>query len=106
MQQYYDIKKQYPHAFLFFRLGDFYEMFGDDAKEASRILGLTLTARAGEPMCGVPYHAANTYIAKLFLSKRCAAGTYQLSEKEPEGTTSLVESSFRCQRQDLEGGLR
>lgn len=70
MQQYYDIKKKYPHAFLFFRLGDFYEMFGEDAKEASRILGLTLTARAGEPMCGVPYHAANTYIGKLLAANR------------------------------------
>ena len=65
MQQYFEIKQKYPHAFLFFRLGDFYEMFNEDAKEASNILGLALTSRGGSPMCGVPYHAANTYIAKL-----------------------------------------
>ena len=79
MQQYYDIKKQYPHALLFFRLGDFYEMFGDDAKEASRIIGLTLTARAGEPMCGVPYHASNTYIAKLLAANKKIAICEQTS---------------------------
>ncbi len=79
MQQYADIKKQYPHALLFFRLGDFYEMFGDDAKEASRILGLTLTARAGEPMCGVPFHAANPYIAKLLAANKKIAICEQTS---------------------------
>ncbi|MBE6609334.1 MAG: DNA mismatch repair protein MutS [Ruminococcaceae bacterium] len=70
MLQYLEIKKQYPDAFLFYRLGDFYEMFFDDAKNASRILDLTLTGRdCGEaeraPMCGVPYHAADNYIARL-----------------------------------------
>ncbi len=70
MLQYLEVKKQYPDAFLFYRLGDFYEMFFDDAKEASKILELTLTGRdCGEaeraPMCGVPYHAADTYIARL-----------------------------------------
>ena len=54
MRQYYDIKGQNPDALLFFRLGDFYEMFGDDAKEGSRLLGLALTARGDQPMCGVP----------------------------------------------------
>ncbi len=70
MLQYLDIKKQYPDAFLFYRLGDFYELFFDDAKEASKLLDLTLTGRdCGEaeraPMCGVPYHSADGYIAKL-----------------------------------------
>ena len=70
MLQYLEIKKQYPDAFLFYRLGDFYEMFFDDAKAASKILELTLTGRdCGEeeraPMCGVPYHAADTYISRL-----------------------------------------
>ena len=70
MLQYLEIKKQYPDAFLFYRLGDFYEMFFDDAKNASRILDLTLTGRdCGEaeraPMCGVPYHSADNYIARL-----------------------------------------
>lgn len=79
MQQYYNIKKQYPHALLFFRLGDFYELFGDDAKVASRILGLTLTARAGEPMCGVPFHSANPYIAKLLAANKKIAICEQTS---------------------------
>ena len=70
MLQYLEVKKQYPDAFLFYRLGDFYEMFFDDAIKASKILELTLTGRdCGEPerapMCGVPYHAADTYIARL-----------------------------------------
>ena len=70
MQQYLDVKAQYPDAILFFRLGDFYEMFYDDAKLVSRELELTLTGKdCGEPerapMCGVPYHSADTYIARL-----------------------------------------
>jgi len=69
MAQYLNIKERYKDTILFFRLGDFYEMFFDDAIEASNILNITLTARSkGEdkvPMCGIPYHAANQYIAKL-----------------------------------------
>ncbi len=70
MQQYWEIKNTCPTAILFYRLGDFYEMFFDDAKLASRVLELTLTGRdCGEeeraPMCGVPYHSAEGYIAKL-----------------------------------------
>lgn len=65
MKQYYDIRAQYPGIVLFFRLGDFYEMFDEQAKEVSALLGLTLTARNGTPMCGIPYHAANTYITRL-----------------------------------------
>ncbi|MFQ5817138.1 MAG: DNA mismatch repair protein MutS [Terriglobia bacterium] len=70
MQQYQSIKKQYPYALVFFRLGDFYELFYDDAVTAARELQITLTARHRErgtpvPMCGVPYHAAEGYIAKL-----------------------------------------
>ncbi len=65
MQQYQALKKAYPHALLFFRLGDFYEMFFDDAKTASSVLGLTLTARQGVPMCGVPHHSSSGYIARL-----------------------------------------
>lgn len=70
MQQYLEIKEQYKDAILFFRLGDFYEMFYDDAILASRELELTLTGRNcgmpdRAPMCGVPYHAVNTYLAKL-----------------------------------------
>lgn len=73
MRQYYDIKAQYPDSILFFRLGDFYEMFGDDAKLASRVLEIALTSReAGPqgrvPMCGVPYHAVEGYLEKLVRS--------------------------------------
>ncbi|MBR2405540.1 MAG: DNA mismatch repair protein MutS [Clostridia bacterium] len=70
MQQYLAIKEQYPQCILFFRLGDFYEMFFEDAKVASRELELVLTGRdCGQeeraPMCGVPYHSCETYIARL-----------------------------------------
>lgn len=70
MKQYFEIKEQYPNTLLFFRLGDFYEMFFNDAKTASRELELTLTGRdCGQeeraPMCGVPFHSAETYIARL-----------------------------------------
>ena len=68
MRQYLAAKGQHPDALLFFRLGDFYELFFDDAKTASRELQLTLTARDKErntPMCGVPWHAAENYIARL-----------------------------------------
>ena len=70
MKQYLDIKKQYPDTILFFRLGDFYEMFFDDAKLVSKELELTLTGRScgleeRAPMCGVPFHSADTYIARL-----------------------------------------
>ena len=68
MRQYSAAKQQHPDALLFFRLGDFYELFFDDAKVAAAELQITLTARDRErsvPMCGVPYHAAESYIAKL-----------------------------------------
>ncbi|MFN0118929.1 MAG: DNA mismatch repair protein MutS [Blastocatellia bacterium] len=70
LRQYYDIKKQHPGTLLFFRMGDFYELFFDDALIAAREMEVTLTARSKEhgtpiPMCGVPYHAATGYIAKL-----------------------------------------
>src|SRR6056297_1709048 len=65
MQQYKRIKSQNSDAILFFRLGDFYEMFNRDAKEVSHLLNLTLTKRNGIPMCGIPYHAANSYIPRL-----------------------------------------
>ncbi len=65
MQQYRGIKEKYPNEVVFFRLGDFYEMFNEDAVEVSRLLNLTLTHRAAQPMCGIPYHAAKIYIARL-----------------------------------------
>ncbi len=65
MIQYRGIKAQYKTEVVFFRLGDFYEMFDEDAVEVSRLLNLTLTHRASRPMCGIPYHAAKVYIARL-----------------------------------------
>ena len=71
MRQYLDAKQQHRDAILFFRMGDFYEMFYEDALLAARTLELTLTSRSkdanggGIPMCGVPFHAADTYIARL-----------------------------------------
>ncbi|MEK7299228.1 MAG: DNA mismatch repair protein MutS, partial [Candidatus Margulisiibacteriota bacterium] len=69
LRQYASIKEGYPDAILFFRLGDFYEMFLDDAKVAAKELQLTLTGRGKDenrvPMCGIPYHAADQYVAKL-----------------------------------------
>lgn len=70
LKQYVEIKKEYPDSILFFRLGDFYEMFYDDAKVASKVLGIALTSRnkSGKnpvPLCGVPHHSAEPYLAKL-----------------------------------------
>lgn len=70
MQQYLGIKAQHPNELLFYRMGDFYELFMDDAKKAAQLLDITLTARGQSggqaiPMAGVPYHSADTYIAKL-----------------------------------------
>jgi DNA mismatch repair protein MutS len=65
MEQYHRIKRQYQDALLFFRLGDFYEMFFEDAKIAAPVLEIALTSRQKVPMCGVPYHAAHTYLVKL-----------------------------------------
>ena len=72
MRQYLEAKRQYPDAIVFFRMGDFYEMFYEDALVASRALDLTLTSRSkdsatgqGIPMCGIPYHAADGYLARL-----------------------------------------
>ena len=70
MVQYLRIKADHPRDLVFYRMGDFYELFYDDAKQAAELLDITLTARgksAGEPipMCGVPYHAAEGYLARL-----------------------------------------
>lgn len=76
LNQYFQIKKNYPDQIVFFRMGDFYEMFGEDAQTASRILGIALTSRShGKnaekiPLAGVPYHAADRYLAKLLQAGR------------------------------------
>jgi DNA mismatch repair protein MutS len=88
MQQYHAIKKQHAGALLLFRLGDFYELFYDDAVTASRILQITLTSRNKEkgqavPMCGVPYHAAENYIARLIRAGHKVAICEQMEEPGP-----------------------
>ena len=87
MEQYEGLKRQHPDCLLFFRLGDFYELFGEDAREASRLLGITLTARSsGEgrshkvPMAGIPYHASAAYIHKLLKAGRKVAVCEQVGE--------------------------
>jgi len=83
MAQYLQIKEQHRDAVLFFRLGDFYEMFNEDAVETSRILNLTLTQRAGNPMCGIPFHASKVYIARLLRAGKKIAICEQLSIPGP-----------------------
>jgi DNA mismatch repair protein MutS len=83
MQQYQRLRKSIPHdTLLLFRLGDFYEMFFDDAKEAAALLNVALTKRNGVPMCGVPYHAAHGYIRKLIKAGRRVAICDQMSEPQ------------------------
>src|SRR5690242_2287666 len=83
MQQYQRLRKSIPaDTLLLFRLGDFYELFFEDAKEASAILNVALTKRNEIPMCGVPYHAAQTYIAKLIKAGRRVAICDQTSEPQ------------------------
>ncbi|MCE0483260.1 MAG: DNA mismatch repair protein MutS [Methylacidiphilales bacterium] len=84
MQQYHQMKREVPgDAVLLFRLGDFYEMFFTDAEEGSRLLDLTLTQRQGMPMCGMPYHAAEGYIAQLLKAGRRVAVCDQMEAAKP-----------------------
>ena len=88
MQQYHAAKKEHPAALLLFRLGDFYELFFEDAVLASRVLQITLTSRNKEkgdpvPMCGVPYHAAENYIARLIRAGHKVAICEQMEEPGP-----------------------
>ena len=93
MRQYWELKSRFQDCLLFFRLGDFYEMFFEDAERASRLLGLTLTARdAGgdtrAPMCGVPYHSAQGYIARLL--KHCEKVALCEQMEDPKLVKGLV----------------
>src|SRR5437868_951384 len=84
MQQYHRLRKSIPSdTLLLFRLGDFYELFFEDAKEASALLNVALTKRNTVPMCGVPYHAAQSYIAKLIKAGKRVAICDQTSEPQP-----------------------
>ncbi len=89
MKQFRKIRNSLPRdVILFFRLGDFYEMFFDDAVEASHILEITLTKRQKVPMCGVPYHSADGYIAKLIRAGRKVAICDQV--EDPSQTKGIV----------------
>ncbi len=93
MRQYRDIKQGYPEAIVFFRVGDFYEMFYEDAQDASRVLSIALTSRDKNsahpvPLCGVPYHAATNYIAKLLKAGRLVALCEQV--EDPKIAKGLV----------------
>ena len=89
LEQYRRIKREHQGEVLFFRLGDFYEMFFEDALEVSSLLNLTLTSRAGQPMCGIPYHASRSYIARLLrLGKKIA-----VCEQITEPGRGLIERS-------------
>src|SRR5512142_3041915 len=88
MRQYHAIKQQVPQALLMFRLGDFYELFYDDAVTAARELEITLTSRNKEkgqpiPMCGVPFHAAEGYLSRLIQKGYRVAICDQMEEAEP-----------------------
>ena len=85
MAQFYNIKEQYPDSILFFRMGDFYEMFGDDAITASKILGIALTCRNKSsenqiPLCGIPYHSYMPYLVKLLKAGKKVAICEQLED--------------------------
>jgi DNA mismatch repair protein MutS len=85
MEQYRQVKRDHPDAFLFFRLGDFYEMFFEDAVQAAQLLGLTLTSRNKQdkepiPMCGIPWHQRDAYVAKLLKLGHKVAVCDQLEE--------------------------
>ena len=91
MQQYQRLRKSIPaDTLLLFRLGDFYELFFEDAKEASVLLNVALTKRNEVPMCGVPYHAAPGYIAKLIKAGRRVAICDQTSDPAERGTGKIV----------------
>ena len=94
MQQYIRIKREYGDAILFFRLGDFYEMFGEDAEIASPILQIALTTRDRNkenamPLCGVPYHAAEAYIARLIRAGYTVAVCDQV--EDPKKARGIVQ---------------
>jgi len=88
MEQYFRIKAEHRDALLFFRLGDFYEMFYEDAKTAAPLLGLALTSRQKVPMCGVPYHAVNSYLTKLLRLGRKVAICEQV--EDPKSAKGVV----------------
>src|SRR5574344_1945022 len=85
IEQYVKIKQQHMDEVLFFRVGDFYEMFNEDAINVSRLLNLTLTHKGENPMCGVPFHASKVYIARLLRMGKKVAVCEQIGEISQSG---------------------
>ncbi len=109
MVQYQTIKDQHRDEVLFFRLGDFYEMFNSDAVEVSRLLNLTLTHRASQPMCGIPFHAAKIYIARLLRFGKKIAICEQIGEPAKKGLTErkvieIITPGTAVESEYLDGG--
>lgn len=107
--QYRSIKAQYANEVLFFRLGDFYEMFNEDAIEVSRLLNLTLTHRGDNPMCGIPYHASKIYIARLLRMGKKIAIAEQIGEIAKKGLTErkvveVITPGTATESEYLDGG--
>lgn len=110
MIQYRGIKEQYKNEVVFFRLGDFYEMFDDDAEEVSKLLNLTLTHRASQKMCGIPYHAAKIYIARLLRLGKKIVICEQVGEIPKTGkgiaerkVVEIITPGTACEDEYLEG---
>lgn len=98
MRQYFEMKKKHPDAILLFRVGDFYELFGEDAQDASKILGITLTSRANGKadriyLAGFPHHALDTYLPKLVRAGRRVAICEQL--EDPKSIKKLVKRGIQ-----------
>lgn len=98
MRQYFEMKKKHPDAILLFRVGDFYELFGEDAQDASKILGITLTSRANGKadriyLAGFPHHALDTYLPKLVRAGRRVAICEQL--EDPKTIKKLVKRGIQ-----------
>src|SRR5574344_1125587 len=111
MEQYFSVKKEHPGEVLFFRVGDFYEMFANDAAEISRLLNLTLTHRAEMPICSIPYHAAKIYIARLLRLGKKVAICEQIGEiAHGKGLTErkvieTITPGTAVESEYLEGGI-
>ncbi len=98
MRQYFEMKKKHPDAILLFRVGDFYELFGEDAQDASKILSITLTSRANGKadriyLAGFPHHALDTYLPKLVRAGRRVAICEQL--EDPKTLKKLVKRGIQ-----------
>lgn len=110
MQQYMQIKSQYKNEVVFFRLGDFYEMFYEDAILVSRLLNLTLTHKQDAPMCGIPYHAAKIYIARLLRVGKKIVICEQIGDPKAKGLTErkvveIITPGTAVESEYLEGNV-